>query len=69
MHMLLVAIIAAGVGMAFGAIGHAMIAKEEAATKAELAGWGKRLRTAVVSGATSTIVEAQKIIAEIDAKL
>jgi hypothetical protein len=62
-------VLVAIVGIAVGAVSHAAIEKDIAASKSEVAGWAQELRNTLVTDAEAAKVKVQALILKLEAKL
>lgn len=56
-------------GISVGALGHAWLTKEASASKATLAGWGTRLKTALEADLVAARTHVQAVITDIEKHL
>lgn len=57
------------VGTVFGAVGHSVLVKEAAATKAELVAWAQELRSLAVAEAEVAKRKVESLVNKIESKL
>lgn len=62
-------VLVAFAGITVGAVAHAYIAKEAAATQMEIAGWAQELRNALAADANGAKAKVESLIKKLEAKL